>query len=188
MRPNGPTRVPGRSGSTGCRRGSRSAGREKSSTNRLRELVDWEIDTLQPGFGLIHGLGYVFADESDTGRSDYRRLFRPAFLAADPQTAAALGVEPGRRVLYYPRGAFDLWGARYFIIPAYPGNWARDNRSYAAFLDETDLIYPDIAAMEDPAQLPARQEWLLTRDVQVRRNRRAFPRAWIVHRRIPTAG
>ena len=154
---------------------------QEPSTRRLRELVDWEIDTLQPGFGLIHGLSYVFSDESDTGRSDDRRLFRPAFLAADPQLAAALGVEPGWRVLYYPRGAFDLWGARYFIIPAYPGDWARDNRSYAAFLDQTDLIYPDTAAMADPAQIPARRRWLLTRDVQVRRNRSESPRAWVVH-------
>ncbi|MGP0066602.1 MAG: hypothetical protein ACLQGP_23810 [Isosphaeraceae bacterium] len=151
------------------------------SPRRLRDLVDWEIDTLQPGFGLMHGLGYVFADESNTGRSEYRRLFRPAFVAADPQTAATLGIEPGRWVLQHPRALFDLWGCRYFIIPAYPGNWTRDNRSYAAFLDQTELIYPDTAAMEDPARIPDRQEWLLYKDVQVRRNRRAFPRAWVVH-------
>ena len=73
------------------------------SSGRLRELVNWEIETLQPGFGLIQGLDYVFTDESDTGRPDYRRLFRPSLVAADPGLAEALGVEPGRRVLDYPR-------------------------------------------------------------------------------------
>ena len=155
---------------------------QTASSHRLRELIDWEIDTLQPGFGLMHGLAYVFADESNTANADFRRLFRPAYVTPESELRSALGVESGHRVLLYPRTSFDLWGVRYFIIPAYPGNWTRDNRSYAAFLDQTDLIYPDISAMEDPAQMHVRRQWLLTRDVQVRRNRRAFPRAWIVHK------
>ena len=61
--------------------------------------------------------------ERDGERSTQRRLFRPAYRALDPGLSAALGVEPGRPVLYHPRGAFDLWGARYFIIPSYPGDW-----------------------------------------------------------------
>jgi hypothetical protein len=154
---------------------------EAASDQRLRDLVDWEIDTLQPGFGLLHGISSVYDDQSQTGSADFKRLFRPAYRVADPETAAVLGVEPGRRVLYHPRGAFDLWGARYLIIPAYPGDWTRDNRSYAAFLDQTDLIYPDTAAMEGADRIADRQHWLLTRDVQVRRNRTAFPRAWVVH-------
>ncbi len=154
---------------------------ERPSTNRLGELVEWEIDTLQPGFGLLGGMSYVFTDESETGHPDYRRLFLPAFRAADPEMAAMLGVEPGRRVLYHPRGAFDLWGARFFVIPSYPGEWSRDNRSYAAFLDQTDLIYPDPKSLEGPEHLRDRQDWLISRDVQVRRNRAAFPRAWVVH-------
>ncbi len=155
---------------------------EAASDHRLRELVEWEIDTLQPGFGLLHGIHYVYDDQSQTGSADFKRLFRPILQRVDPETAAVLGVAPGRRLLYSPRGAFDLWNARYFIIPAYPGDWTRDNRSYAAFLDQTDLIYPDTAVMEGAARIADRQHWLLTRDVQVRRNRTAFPRAWIVHR------
>ena len=42
---------------------------ESASTDRLRELVDWEIDTLQPSFGWLHGSHYVFVDESQTGRA-----------------------------------------------------------------------------------------------------------------------
>ena len=39
-----------------------------SSPQRLCELIDWEIDTLYPGFGLIHDFSYVLTDESETGR------------------------------------------------------------------------------------------------------------------------
>ena len=153
---------------------------ETAGTGRLRELVDWEIDTLQPGFGLLHGLSYVFTDESQTGRADYSRLFQPTLRAADAETAVMLGVSPGRRVLYHPRRILDLWGARYVIVPSYAGDWTgRD--SYAAFLDETELIYPDPTAPEADAQAPERRRWIKTKDVQVLRNKAAFPRAWIVH-------
>ena len=60
---------------------------ESASTRRLRELVDWEIDTLQPGFGLLHGVSYVLTDESETGT---RRL--PASLPAE----LPAGRRPGR--------------------------------------------------------------------------------------------
>ena len=86
---------------------------------------------------------------------DQRRLFRPAYRVLDPGLAAALGVEPGRPILYHPRAAFDLWGARYFIIPSYPGDWTDENRSYAAFVDETDLIYPDPGVAGGPRARPA---------------------------------
>jgi hypothetical protein len=151
------------------------------SRHRLRELVDWEIDTLQPYFGWLHATNYVFADESETGRNDYRRLFVPTYRLADPVLAASLGVEPGRPILYHPRSLLNAWGARYFILPSYPGDWTLENRSYAALLDRTDLIYPPPASLEGPEHNQDRREWLSTRDFQVRRNRAAFPRAWIVH-------
>ena len=110
-----------------------------------------------------------------------RRLFQPASRVLDAGLSAALEIEPDRRVLYHARGAFDLWVRRYFIIPAHPGSWTRAERSSAAFVDETDLIYPSPASLEDPGRVGDRQRWILTHDVLVRRNRRAFPRAWIVH-------
>ncbi len=158
---------------------------ESSSTDRLREVVDWEIETMQPSFGWMHGLSYAYVDESETGRADFRQLFRPVPGPPDPSLAAALGVEPGRPILLHPRGAYDLWGARYFIIPSYPGDWREANRSYAAFVDETDLIYPDPQALAGPERAEARRDWLFRHDVQVRRNRRAFPRAWVVHEARP---
>ena len=119
-----PARV--RSGSIGCPPGSRLAGPDPGRA-RLRELVDWEIDTLQPSFGWLHGLHYVFVDESEIARDDQRRLFRPASRVLDAGLSAALEIEPDRRVLYHARGAFDLWVRRDFIIPSHPGNWTRAN-------------------------------------------------------------
>jgi hypothetical protein len=154
---------------------------EAASTQRMREIIDWEIDTLQSDFGLLHGFRYVLTDDNQTGRVDYRTLFRPTMRAVDPSTAVELGIQPGRTVLYYPRQWFDLWGVRYFIVAAYPGDWTGPDRSYAAFRAGTDLIYPDLAVMAGDEHRRERQEWVKSKDVQVRRNRAAFPRAWAVH-------
>lgn len=152
-----------------------------TSTHRLRELVNWQIDTLQPSFGLLHDFSYVLTDESETGRADFGRFFQPAPRTVTGRHAAMLGVQPGKQVLLHPRGAFDLWGTRYFIVPSYPADWIDPNRSYAAFIEQTELIYPDPSSLEGRSRQGLREQWLETRDVQVRRNKTAFPRAWIVH-------
>jgi hypothetical protein len=154
---------------------------ETASPQRLQEIIDWGIDTLQPDFGLIHGFSYVLTDDNQTGRDDYRSLFRPMIRAVDPRMAVEFGIEPGSPILYHPRQWFDLWGVRYFIVAANPGDWKDAQRSYAAFRARTDLIYPDLARMAGPEHLREREEWIKTKDVQVRRNRTAFPRAWVVH-------
>jgi hypothetical protein len=153
---------------------------ETRGTRRLRELASWEIETLQPGFGLLHGFSYVLSDEGQLGRADYGRLFQPTLRAVDAPTAATLGVAPGHRVLYHPRRVLDLWGARYVIAPCYAGDWS-DRDSYAAFLSETELIYPDPTAPEARAQTPEGKRWIETQDVQVLRNKAALSRAWVVH-------
>jgi hypothetical protein len=154
---------------------------EDASPERLRELVRWEIDTLQPRFGLLHGVSYLLNDESKTEQYAFWKFFQPSFRMADERLAATLGAGSGQRILWHPRPAFDLWGARYFILPSYPAGWQSEDRSYAAFLDQTELIYPDPASLEGPAHEEERRRWLRTRDVQVRRNKAAFPRAWVVH-------
>jgi hypothetical protein len=151
------------------------------SSERLGEVVNWEIDTLQPSFGLLHGISYVLSDESETGRADYRQFFEPVSRVMSGQNAAVLGLKDGQQVLYHPRRAFDLWGARYFILPSYPADWKSGNRAYAAFVDQTEMIYPDPASMEGPGHRKDRESWLQNKDIQVRRNKAAFPRAWIVH-------
>jgi hypothetical protein len=154
---------------------------EAASPERLRELVDWEFDTLQPGFGLLHGVSYVSTDESETGLADYARFFQFSFRSIDEPLASVLGVKPGQRVVYHPRQAFDVWGARYFILPSYPAGWTSPDRGYAAFVDQTEMIYPEPATLEGPMRREDRERWRKTKDVQVRRNKVSFPRAWIVH-------
>src|SRR5262249_30633793 len=147
---------------------------ETGGPRRLRELANWEIATLQPRLGSLHGLSYVFHDEGQTGRADYGQLFQPVLRAADATTAGMLGVAPGSRVLHHPRRVLDLWGARYVIAPCYAGDWTgRD--SYAAFLAATERIYPDPTTPEADVRTPAGQRWIETQDVQVLRNKAAFP-------------
>ena len=84
-------------------------------------------------------------------------------------------------MLWHPRRAFDLWGTRYFILPSYPADWTSLNRGYAAFLEQTEMIYPDPTTLAGPENQQNRERWLKTRDVQVRRNKASFPRSWVVH-------
>lgn len=150
------------------------------SAGRLRELVDWEIDTLQPGFGWLHGLSYVYWDEGQIGRRELQRLLRPELRHVGDVLAAEMGIEPGRRIVHHARGVLDLWGARYFIIPYYSGDWTGEHRGTAGFIEGTDLIYPSPDSVLGPEHFEERRRWLLGRDYLVRRNRSAFPRCWVV--------
>jgi hypothetical protein len=148
------------------------------STQRLRAFHRWEYETLQPYYGLDHGLAYTETGESPIEPGAFARSFRPFPVRLGDRAAAAFGGEAGRPVLYYPRRVFDLWGTRYFILPAYAEGWRRPERSFVAFLEATDLIYPEAATFREPER---RRRWIASHDVQVRRNRAAFPRAWVVH-------
>jgi hypothetical protein len=151
------------------------------SDQRLRDLLRWERDTLQPGFGVPLGISYTVASESSIEDADYWPFFQPFPRTLDARSAALLGAEPGQRILYYPRRGFDLWNTRYFILPASPGDWTEPNRGYAAFLEQTEMIYPDPTTLNGPESGESRSQWLLTKDVQIRRNLAEYPRAWIVH-------
>ena len=49
-----------------------------------------------------------------------------------------------------PRRAFDLWNARYFIVPINTNGFDTRERGFASLLPQTELIYPG------PAELSAR--------------------------------
>jgi hypothetical protein len=148
------------------------------SRRRLREFFLWEYHTLQPFYAIDHGLAYTETNENPIEPGEFAEWFQPFPLRLEAAAAAAFGGEPGQSVLYYPRRAFDLWGTRYFILPAYANGWRSRDRSFLAFLEETDLIYPDEETFREPER---RRRWIATEDVQVRRNRAAYPRAWVVH-------
>ena len=69
-------------------------------------------------------------------------FFHPQPMPVPAAVARALGVPAGRPVVYFPRRSFDLWGARYFLLPASP-DWTSPDRGFASFLDQTELIYPE---------------------------------------------
>jgi hypothetical protein len=101
-------------------------------------------------------------------------------MPAPTETARFLGVTPGQPVAYFPRRSFDLWGARYFILPASP-DWASRDRGFAAFLDKTELIYPSADVLHERQSSEGGEPWRVRHDWQLRRNRAAYSRAWVVH-------
>lgn len=147
------------------------------SPDRLAEIVAWERDTLQPLHGLPLGVEYTLTLgvlEDDR----YLRQFLPMSRPLGPELGARLGVPGDEPVLYYPRRAFDLWNTRYVLLPTEALDWRQESRALAAFLDQVDLLAPDLADLDDPGR---RAAWKVSEDWQVFRNRAAFPRAWIVH-------
>ena len=144
------------------------------SPDRLREVVAWERDTLQSRHGTLYGLAYTLTPGVLEPES-FVDVFQPWVVKLDPPTAGMLGLEPGAGVRYFPRRAFDLWGSRYFLLPAVPVDWLHPNRAVAGFLPNTDLLVPPDPATKDGAAWREGEDWLLLR------NRAAYPRAWVVH-------
>lgn len=141
------------------------------SPDRLREVVAWERDTLQSGHGTLYGLGYTLTPGVLEPEA-YLDLFQPWTVALDPPAATMLGLKPGQPIRYFPRRAFDLWGARYFVLPVVPDDWLDPNRAIAGFLLNSEVVIPKGAPTA---------EWRELEDWQILRNPQAWPRAWVVH-------
>jgi hypothetical protein len=84
-------------------------------------------------------------------------------------------------VVCHTRRGYDLWGARYLILPARLA-WNSIHRGYTSFLSDFEEIYPAPGAFDGPTGQKRREQWLHSEDFQVLRNRAAYPRAWVVHR------
>jgi hypothetical protein len=150
---------------------------QRRSPGRIRELAEWERNTLQGLNGLPWGIAACVTDgvlELD----DYLLLFRPQTFPAEPAVVRALGIFAGRPVFYYPRRSYDLWGAEYFILPVRPDGWGTAPRGYASFVPKTEIVAPDATKLGGVA---AREGWAQHEDWQVVRNLGAYPHAWIVH-------
>lgn len=160
---------------------------QQVSDDRVRDFVRWEHDTIQPKYGITQGIEYTIT-EGTTELYDYWWFFGPFPRRLSPEAARSLGAASGGEVIYHPRRGFDLWNTRYFVTPGYPGDWTDDKRSYASFLFDTDPVYPDPGLKTDPARKNELETWLKTEDLQIFRNKAAFPRAWVVHemRNYPT--
>jgi hypothetical protein len=137
----------------------------QSAPDRAEDTYLWEKDTIQPKHGLPFGITYTI-NEGTLEPYDYWWFFAPFYANATP--------EP-RSVVYYPLRGYDMWGARYFVLPL--GYDRKDqHRGFLTFLQRSTLI----------AQSEIDED-----DFQVRRNESAYPRAWIVHQllcRPPISG
>jgi hypothetical protein len=152
----------------------------RSSNNRHEEVARWQHDTLSSLSPVSFGLDSTYVlGPSDV--YDHALLFMSGLRTADPQIASVAKLAPGQPYMYYPRQSFDAWNTRYFIVPA--RLLATDTyRGFASFLPQTKVLYPDLKSFEGPGADERRQHWYFADDVSLLRNKRAFPRAWVVHR------
>jgi hypothetical protein len=145
---------------------------------RLRELIVWTRDTIAAPAALPLGLEYC----TTTGTvelDDYVALFKPTMIPVPAGMARTLEVPAGSPVVCYPRRSFDLWGARYFLLPGTP-DWTSRERGLASFLDKTELIYPNAEILYSRKFKEGREPWCVREDWHLRRNRAVYPRAWLV--------
>jgi hypothetical protein len=154
--------------------------RSQSSPERVRDFVVWERDTIQPKYGLPYKVEYTLT-LGVAELYDYEWFFGGFLRTADDEVANWLGVKPGEKVVVYPRRAFDFWNTRYFVLPAHPNGWKDEYRAFAAFLPNTEPIYPDPKTFEGPRKQELQKQWVEREDCQILRNLMVYPRAWVVH-------
>ena len=138
---------------------------------RSRDLYAWSRDTLSPLIALPYRLNYCTTSGSFELEEDLE-LFRPRMIPLVAEMARTLGVPAGQPVVYYPRRSFDLWGTRYFLLPASP-DWKSPSRGFLSFLDQTDLIYPSLEVVQERGE-EGRDSWSMREDWQLRAIRRSF--------------
>ncbi len=144
------------------------------------DFVTWERRTLQPKYGITEGVAYTHT-LGVAELFDYEWFFAGFKYTIHESVAQSLKATAGQKVIYFPRRSFDMWTTRYFILPVYPNGWLDEFRGYAAFLDDTELIYPSIDLFQDHTKEAEFKTWVESQDFQIRRNRSVFPRAWVVH-------
>jgi Bacterial membrane protein YfhO len=150
-----------------------------ASIDRVRDFVVWERGTLQPKYGITEGVHYT-TTLGVAELFDYEFYFGGFPRSADAVIAQALHVDVGSKVIYYPRRAFDMWNTRYFVLPYFP-HWSDEYRGIAAFIDQSERVYPPRDEFTGPGGHEREAEWIGNHDYQVRRNLNEFPRAWVVH-------
>ena len=144
-----------------------------SNPDRVQDLIRWERDTIQPKYGLLSGVEYTHT-EGTAELYDIMFFFAPFQRRLKADAARMLNAEVGQEAVIFPRRGFDLWNSRYFVLPIANKDWTNEFRSYASFLPETEPIYPApdrLAEMSEAEQ----KALFLEEDVQILRNRNAFP-------------
>ncbi len=151
------------------------------STNREREIVAWERDTIGSKYGINFGIEYTYTP-GGAELDDYEWYFSGVHRTAiGPAIAKWLGTAVGQEVIYFPRRAYDLWNTRYFVVPAFANGWCDEARASAAFRFESEPIYPEQGRFDGPNGKEESKKWMDTQDFEVLRNEQEFPRSWVVH-------
>jgi hypothetical protein len=135
---------------------------ETASPGRHEEILAWQQRTAQARLG-IPDLSYTVT-QGTIELYDYQWFFSPFY----SNTA-------NQRVVVYPRRGFDMWGARYLVLPGILVD-TDEQRGFRSLL---------------PATSPVRASPPDADEYQVLRNEAAMARAWIVHETIyrpPIAG
>ena len=145
----------------------------RRSPRRLSELVAWEHDTLDRLHAEPFGLPYtVIRGVIDV--EEYLDFFEgQATWGRDDR-----GIE--RPIYSFPRGGYDLWNARYFLMPVGLNGWMGPERGFTRVAPADDIV-------GDPDRA---REWIDRQGWQLLRNRRALPRCWVVYSAVivpPTA-
>lgn len=139
----------------------------RRSAQRLSELVAWEHDTLDRLYAEPAELSYtIVRDVVDV--ADYLEFFEARATRGRDDRGIA------RTVYSFPRGGYDLWGARYLIMPVGLNGWMGPERGYIRIAPGDDVV-------DDPEQS---RRWVEHEGWQLLRNPRAFPRCWVVHSAI----
>lgn len=152
--------------------------RETPSTERYRDFVRWERKTLQPKYGIPYGLCYTFT-EGTAELYDYMFFFSIFEGVHSPEIGEKFLGDPSEKVIAHARRGYDLWNTRYFILPFVRAN--DEHRSILSFLFESELLAPDESRFAGSENHKALEDWQKSEDWQVRRNPKAYPRAWVVH-------
>lgn len=153
-----------------------------TAADRVRDAVAWERDTIRAKYGINFGIEYTHT-MGVVELSDYEWYFSGFYRTViGPVIAKRLGTEAGKRVIYFPRRAYDLWNTRYFVVPANANGWLDEMRASAAFRFESDLIYPEKGRWVGPHGQEQSKKWMDTQDFEVLRNEQEFPRSWVVHK------
>jgi hypothetical protein len=151
------------------------------SKERVLELVSWERDTLQPKYGINLGVEYTHTI-GVAELYDYEWYFNPFLRTVhSKKVAEVLGIEVGKKVVYAPPRAFDMWNTRYFVVPEFPNGWRDEMRGFASFMFHTTEVYPEKGRFLGPSGGDDYRKWVETRDFRILRNDHEYPRAWVVH-------
>ena len=151
------------------------------SKDRLFEMVAWERDTIQPKYGINHGVEYTHTI-GVAELYDYEWYFTGfPWKIHDVEVARRLGVELEQEVVYFPRRASTCGTPAISSLPFGPTAGATSIAGTPRSLSEATSSFPILTFSAVPKGSRRHKNWVETHDYQIMRNESEFPRSWVVH-------